>query len=101
MESRRGGGGYIRVIRICHQADDYLRHLLRERIGTALTAAEAEAILRSLEERQLVTGREAALARAAVSGAALSLPLNIQDTLRAQILRAMVQQLAYHPKEES
>lgn len=101
VESRRGGGGYIRVIRLCHQGDDYLRHLLKERIGNALTAAEAEAIQRSLEERGLVTQREALLMRAAVSSAALSLPFNIQDTLRAQVMRAMIQQLSCHPKEES
>lgn len=100
VESRRGGGGYIRVIRLQHQGDDYLMHLLRERIGNTLSAAEAEAIITGILERGLASQREAALMRAAVSTSALSFPANIQDVLRAKVLRGMIQQLTVLPRED-
>lgn len=101
VESRRGGGGYIRIIRITCNGDEYLRHVLRERIGGALTPAEAEAIIAGLLERESITRREAAMMRAATSNAALAIPVNnLQNTLRASILRNMIGQLTYRPKEE-
>ena len=33
IESRRGGGGYIRIIRLDMDNNDYIMYLLRERIG--------------------------------------------------------------------
>lgn len=100
VESRRGGGGYIRIIRLTYDPDDYLHYLLKERIGNALSAAEAEAILQSLVDRELITPGEARLARAATCAQALSVPVNIKDMLRAQILRSMIQEIALRTKEE-
>lgn len=100
VESRRGGGGYIRIIRLTYDPDDYLQYLLRERIGNTLSMAEADAILQSLMERELITRREARLARAAIGNQALSVPVNIKDILRAQILRSMIQEIALRAKEE-
>ena len=99
VESRRGGGGYIRVIRLTYQGDDYLRYLLRERIGVTLTIQEADAILQSLLDRELISLGEAKLVRAAIGEQALSIPINIKDILRAQILRSMIQEIALRAKE--
>lgn len=102
VESRRGGGGYIRIIRIACTGDDYLHHLLRERIGSTLSPIEAEAIISGLVERELVTPREAAMMRSACSNTALAVPVNgLQNTLRAAVMRGMISQLACMPKEES
>ena len=101
VESRRGGGGYIRIIRVSMTQDDYLTYLLRERIGERLSAAEADAIVQNLLQRGMITDRESTLMRAAVSPQALQIPLNIKDIMRAQIMRSMIQGLATRPKEEA
>ena len=40
-ESRRGGGGYIRIVRVCQQGSQELLYLVNERIGNELTETEA------------------------------------------------------------
>ncbi len=91
IESRRGGGGYIRIIRVamCDEGEQ-LMHLANERVGSSLTETEAAAIVSGLRAQGVIDDAEARLMLAATSSAAISLPLNIKDALRAAILRSML-----------
>ena len=76
-ESRRGGGGYIRIIRVA--ADDR-QELLREvlsRIGTSLSLQDASHIIDKLRTRKIITTDEATLMFSAVAPSALPLPLDL------------------------
>ncbi len=100
IESRRGGGGYIRVIRVAmHDQGEQLMQLIHQRIGAAITEAEATAIIAGLLQQGVVNGGEARLMRAATSAGAISLPINMKDALRAAVLRSMLQELAHRPQE--
>ena len=90
--SQRGGGGYIRIVRVHRAPGESLAYLLNERIGDALTWQSAQALLIQLKEGQAVTQEEASLMAAAVSPQALSAPLpeGIKEHLRAKILKTML-----------
>ncbi|BDG62117.1 CtsR family transcriptional regulator [Caldinitratiruptor microaerophilus] len=89
VESRRGGGGYIRIVRLELGPED-LRSLVLERIGDELSQDEAVDIIRGLRENGLVTDREAAVMEAAVSRETLGLGLPLRDIVRARLVKAMV-----------
>ena len=92
IESRRGGGGYIRIVRIEQSAGQHMRYLIHERIGDTISEGDALRLIAMLHEQGTITLTEGRLMRAAVSPEALSVPLPIQmkDTLRARILRSMI-----------
>lgn len=103
IESRRGGGGCIRITRVVSQAGEYLRYLLEERIGNAIDEHAALILTRQLAERGVITGEDASLIMAAVSREALCIPIPAQmkDALRAGLMRAMLLSIAQRPKEEA
>ena len=96
IESRRGGGGYIRIFRMQQDTGKQLVYLLNERIGDSISALSANHLIQQLQEREIVTPDEAALMAAAVSAQSLSLPLpeSLKDALRAKILKSMLMEAA-------
>ena len=60
IESRRGGGGYIRIVRIVQSGAQQLMYLINERIGDAIGEEEASRLVQQLTEQKLVTAQEAA-----------------------------------------
>ncbi len=96
IESRRGGGGYIRIFRMAQDTSEQLIYLLHERVGDSIDALAASHLVQQLRERELVTNGEAAMMNAALSPQALSLPLSaeMKDALRARILKNMLLEVA-------
>ena len=92
ITSQRGGGGYIRIVRIVRSGNEQLRYLLNERIGDSITAGEAQILCGQLAERGSITAEDARLMVSAVSPAALSVPVPeaVKDVMRARILRSML-----------
>ena len=102
IESRRGGGGYIRIFRMAQDTSEQLIYLLNERVGDAIDALSASHLVQQLLERELVTEGEAARMNAALSPQALSLPLSaeMKDALRARILKNMLLEVARRGKRQ-
>ena len=71
VESRRGGGGCIRIVRKQMHRDEYLMHFFYA-VGDALDEQEARAYLQNLLDNGIITPREGALVLSAVSDGALS-----------------------------
>lgn len=104
IESRRGGGGYIRIVRMEQSAGEHLLYLIHERIGDSISETEAMHLIGQLRERGLVSLEGAQLMLSAISQRALSLPLPnaLKDAARARILRSMlltVAQISRHPAD--
>ena len=100
IESRRGGGGSIRIVRLRESPGSNLLYLINQRIGDSISRQDCEAIISQLRDNKVVTENEAGLMRAAGSAEAISLPVAFKDSLRASTLRAMLLQLAgRQPKE--
>lgn len=95
-ESRRGGGGYIRIVRVVNSARDQLMYLINDRIGQSITEAEAVRLIAQLIDREIITRSEGEIMRAAVSSAALAIPIPdaMKDAQRARSLRTMLTAVA-------
>lgn len=101
IESRRGGGGYIRIIRVTiSDQGEQLLQLINRRLATPVAENEAQAIIDGLRQQGVVDAGEARLMRAAVGAGAIALPINIKDALRADILRAMLLTLVRQEQEQ-
>ena len=70
-ESRRGGGGCIRIVRKQMHRDEYLMHFFYA-IGDAIEENEARAYLQNLLGKEIITAREAKMIHAAISDGALA-----------------------------
>lgn len=60
IESRRGGGGYVRITRKAFHRDEYLMHLFCS-VGDAVDTKTASLFVLDLAERELLTERESAV----------------------------------------
>ncbi len=95
-ESRRGGGGYIRIVRVVQNSSQRLMYLINERIGDSISELEASRLIQQLTEQQVVNVKEGELMRAAVSAQALSIPIPdpLKDAIRARTLKTMLLSVA-------
>ena len=101
-ESRRGGGGYIRIVRVVQTGAQRLMYLINERIGEAISEGEAVRLIQQLMEQKVVTVQEAELMRAAISAQALSIPIpeQIKNAIRARTMKTMLLTLARQNREQ-
>lgn len=90
VESKRGGGGYIRIQKIEWSCSKTWYDHMMQLIGERITQASAEGMIEQLVEQNKVTKREARLMRTAVSRDVLNVPVPVRDQLRANLLRALI-----------
>lgn len=94
VESRRGGGGMIRIRRVAlPSVDGYLMHALSH-LGISLSQNQAEVLIRNFLDHSLLNLREARLLRAATSDRALTdTSVECRDRLRMNIFKHMLTSL--------
>lgn len=94
VESRRGGGGCIRIKRVnISKAGNYLMHIVAS-MGNSLSQQTAEAFINNFMDYEVVTDREGLILKAAVSDKALmAVPPQARDIIRASILKNMLASL--------
>jgi len=97
VESRRGGGGFIRVTRLSWRAVPELEDFLRRRIGDAVSQSAAESLVQHLAEEGLLTDREARLLRRILHRDTLRLDDSQRKRLRAGIIQAVLLALLEQP----
>lgn len=95
VESKRGGGGYIRITRVRAHSKKDLIEAMFEQIGEELPQSVSEDITYRLIDEDVISKREAKLILAATDRTVLRLPLPARDQLRANILKAMLTTILY------
>ena len=93
VESRRGGGGYIKITRVIPKSDNRMMHIVNA-IGSSLSFGDSAAIIRNCYDYDLISEKEAKLMIAALSEKSLMIRRPEQDSLRAIILKNMLITLA-------
>jgi transcriptional regulator CtsR len=93
IESRRGGGGYVRIVRMHAREEGNLLDVLIKRVGNSIDEDTTNAIIQHLYDIKLVNYNEAALMRAATARNALALPVSGKDVLRAAVFKNMLVQV--------
>lgn len=90
IESRRGGGGYIRVKRVVMNSSSALMHLVNS-IGESIDSMSTRVLIENCLNAGLISKESAKLMAAAVSNAVMqSVAPNFKDKLRAIILKQML-----------
>jgi transcriptional regulator CtsR len=91
VETRRGGGGYIRIIRLNISDNSQLKTILDKIIGEKLNQNQAEGLLDFLRKEGFLTGREGYILKKIVGDNVLSTSLITNpDMLRAEILQSIL-----------
>ncbi|NLM03537.1 MAG: CtsR family transcriptional regulator [Clostridiales bacterium] len=90
IESQRGGGGYIKIERLAFDDEDGVYNILIKEIGDKISQSQANRLISSLLEREILSERESNIMKAAIDNSALVSPVNIRDQLRASILKNML-----------
>lgn len=89
-ESRRGGGGYIRIVKKQMHKNEYLMHFFYA-IGDYIDEIEAAAYLQNLLGKGIIDEREYKIISAALSPSALSaLDVRARNVIRADIMRHVI-----------
>lgn len=89
IESRRGGGGHIKIIKMDMDQNRYIQHLLNE-IGDSISKMKAASIINTLQERKFISEREGLILRVATSDRSLNTPINIKNRVRANLLKSIL-----------
>lgn len=90
VESRRGGGGYIRITRVHMDRQTLLMHVINS-VGDELDGHSARAILGNLAQSEAIDHMAAQAALWALSDSALrTVPKERRDALRADILKQIL-----------
>lgn len=91
IESRRGGGGFIKLIRVNESKAERIKSLVGEKLSSGkISQREANLLIDSLYASDLIDERQGSLMLAAVSDKAINIPASIKDEVRAGVLKQMV-----------
>lgn len=88
IESRRGGGGYVRIQRKVMDRDTYLMHFLYA-VGEELDTNTCEAFLTNLLGNGYISAREKALISSTLAPLG-ALPYPLSERVRADSLRQII-----------
>jgi len=95
VESKRGGGGYIRIAKVKlyehAQIIDQLIDLIEEKLPQQM----AENMILRLAEEEIVNTREAKLMLSVIDRSVICTELPLRDQIRAQLMMAMLNSLKY------
>jgi transcriptional regulator CtsR len=95
VESKRGGGGYIRIIKVKLHDDIRLIDQMLRLIKHSISQSTSENIIQTLMEEKVITNREGKLMLSVLDRSVLLTELPYRDELRARMLKAMLTSLKY------
>lgn len=90
IESRRGGAGYIRIVRVTMDGEEALKDLIQNTIGDQITKDRATHIIRKLVKDKIAKPTEGQLMLQAMEDMALSKVKEDRNRVRADLLRNML-----------
>ncbi len=91
IESRRGGGGYIKISKIDIDKHDYLKSILSNELGDNLNKESAFRFIESMFKEDLIDERIMNIIKSAVDDSTLSLiPKPLRDNIRFEIFKAAI-----------
>lgn len=90
VESRRGGGGYIRITRLKLSRTDMIMHMVNG-VGEELDESTTRVMLRNMVENGVLDMHSGALIQAGASEKALAaVPKELRDRVRAMLVKNML-----------
>jgi len=90
VESRRGGGGYVRSVKAYVNDDSELSSLIKQLQGKMLNQYAGEGLVQKLVENEFLTEREGLLIKTIINDEVLNGQAKDSNLLRADILSAVL-----------
>lgn len=90
VESKRGGGGYIRIVKVEFDTENTINELITNTIGDSITKNKSYGIIDTLKEEDIITERETYLMKVALGDRSLACNTENRNELRADILKNML-----------
>lgn len=90
VETRRGGGGYVRIVSLQLDEDDDLQDALTDAVGSQLTQSDSEGLTAYLYQQGIITQREMLLFNSMLKDRVLT---GIEKTQRDAVRASMMQQV--------
>lgn len=98
IESKRGGGGYIRIFRVEHQSQSELLDHIINIINPVVSQQGAEDVLQRLFKKEVITEREFRVILSTIDRETLAIDILERDKMRARILTAIFNILKFYNK---
>ncbi len=95
VESKRGGGGYIRISKVRLHTQAHLLDQLKVLIGQKISQNRAEDVVLRLLEEDIISEREAKIILNMIDRSVLYIDLPERDELRARMLMALLRTIKY------
>ncbi|MDP4119745.1 MAG: CtsR family transcriptional regulator [Bacillota bacterium] len=90
VESRRGGGGFIRITRLNVDLDVALLHIINS-VGISLDYTTAESVIENILRQGIITQEISKIMKVAISDRSFSsLPIEYRNTARASVFKNML-----------
>ncbi len=90
IESRRGGGGYVRITRVHVNRSSAIMHIINS-IGQRMDAMSSRVLIENCLQNNIIDKSTSVLILSAVSDKTLScLPIEYRDVVRASIIKHML-----------
>lgn len=98
-ESKRGGGGYIKISKINVDDDNYMNNLILESVGDSMGYKRLTQILDKLEQEKIISKREGEIISSALNEESLSMPFTIKDSIRAKAFKNILTTLLLYKED--
>lgn len=90
IESKRGGGGCIRIRKIEYIENKPLANVITEKIGDSITCNRGVQIIEALKDTGIISTREMNILKAAINDRTLYMVNDLRNKVRAEILKATI-----------
>jgi transcriptional regulator CtsR len=90
VESRRGGGGYLRIVRLGLDPEGKFQRLMSELIGDRLSQERASGLIDRLEEEDIFTKREAVMIKCIFTDKILAPYAEEISLMRARLMKEIL-----------
>lgn len=89
VESKRGGGGSIKIKKISITKSNYFMHIITT-LGDSISANEVDIFINNFLSYNMISEKEAKLLKVATSDNVLMINTEIKDKIRANIFKNML-----------
>lgn len=89
VESKRGGGGNIKIKRVDISKNNYITHLVNS-LNKSLTQQDAEIIINNMFDYKIIDKNTAKLLKIISNDKVLGLPVELRDEVRTRIFKNVI-----------
>lgn len=91
IESKKGGGGYVQIIKMKRSKKEHIKELINERIENQISYRQARDIIQGLEEMEFISKREARIILYAIDDKSINVPISeLKEKVRANMLKNII-----------